>query len=233
MIIFSIMGTFRATERLTQEDWERLYQARKHGATYGEMCGLVGINKTSWCHISKMYFRYHSSREREERRKSLKKEQIRFIERSKEQAVRLSGLGMTLAEVASFIGVSTKHLDELMDEDPVFKHHYVNAPLKSDCEVVSALRKRALGFSYVTESETEIFDRNGNSIGKTKVKSKRLSPPNIKAHEIWLVNRRNWRLNAKENPEDHDSKAIEYDIREKMFDENLSEPLNEESKEDQ
>ena len=154
------------------------------------------------------------------------------LEKSKEQAIRLSGLGMTSTEVASYIGISERQLAELMEEDSVFKHSYETAPLKSDSEVISALRKRALGYSYVTETETEILDRNGNSIGKTKVKSKRVSPPNIKAHEIWLVNRRNWRLNTEEVPVNHDAKAIEYDIREKMFDESLNETANEESKEE-
>lgn len=226
------MATFKILERLTKEDWERLYQARKHGATYAEMCLLIGIGIKSWHLISREYASYHAAREREDRKKTFKKEQLKFVEKSKEQAIRLSGLGMTIVEVASYIGISESQLVDLMEEDLVFKHNYETAPLKSDSEIISALRKRALGYTYMTETETEILDRNGNSIGKTKVKSKRVSPPNIKAHEIWLVNRRNWRLNTEEVPVNYDAKAIEYDIREKMFDESLNETANEESKEE-
>lgn len=107
-----------------------------------------------------------------------------------DQARRLTLMGSTIAELATFFEVGKTSVERWMEERPSFRAAIVGARDIADTKVVMSLRRRALGYSY-TERETVTDDKGGT---KVKVVEKRMHP-DVVAQIFWLKNRQSekWR----------------------------------------
>ena len=96
----------------------------------------------------------------------------------------LARLGMTNLQMAEEMGISEQSFYNWQKEHVEFFEALTEGKSESDAKVVSALFKRAMGFSY---TEREVV-RNGEKVVKQKATEKFI-PPDIGAIKLWLCNR--------------------------------------------
>lgn len=98
--------------------------------------------------------------------------------------------GLTDAQIAHNIGVSTKTLYEWENRYSTIREAIKKGKAPVDIEVENALLKRALGYEY-TEERIEISAKDGRKI----VQTVKHVPPDVGAIVYWLKNRKReyWR----------------------------------------
>lgn len=108
-------------------------------------------------------------------------------------------LGATDLEVAQFLGVTERTINRWKVDYPGFGKALTLGKAGPDARVEKALYHRAIGYSH---PEEQIFCAFGTV---TRVKTTKHYPPDTKAADIWLKNRRkDWRYDPARPPEDDD-----------------------------
>lgn len=103
--------------------------------------------------------------------------------------LRCCAQGMTDAEIARIIGVSPNLLWKWRQLKPELKDAMAHWRAHADDRVVRALYERAIGYTY----EAEVIKVIGERV--VRVKTLEHVPPDVRAAETWLLNRRagEWR----------------------------------------
>lgn len=120
-----------------------------------------------------------------------------------EQAKKLSMLGLTDAEMASFFEVAESTFHLWKKEHPSFSESLKGGKTLADAEVAASLHHRALGYSH---PEDDIRVVNGEIVITPTIKH---YPPDTTAGIFWLKNRQRekWR-DKPEAEEPGDSDAV-------------------------
>lgn len=105
-----------------------------------------------------------------------------------EAACNYAGLGATMEQIASYLGVERMTFYNWLDAMPELKKDMAEAKEKMDNEVVKSTLQNALGY---WQDETQVFIYRGQIIEK---KVKKFYPPNPVSQKFWLINRQraNW-----------------------------------------
>jgi transcriptional regulator with XRE-family HTH domain len=116
-----------------------------------------------------------------------------------QQAEKLTELGATDRELASFFGVSISTIWEWTSRHPEFSSSLKGAKAAFDDRIERSLAQRALGYSYEAE---KIFNYQGEIIRTTYTEH---VPPDPTSMIFWLKNRRRteWR-DRRNEPEPDD-----------------------------
>jgi len=101
----------------------------------------------------------------------------------KKQVIKLALLGCTDKEICSFIEVDESTMTRWKQKDSKFYTSLKEAKLNSDLEVISSLRKRAIGYE---EEDTKIFNDQGTPL--VVPYTKKVAPDPTSAI-FWLKNR--------------------------------------------
>lgn len=120
-------------------------------------------------------------------------------------AYKLALLGLIDAELAIFFGVSESTLNRWKHAHPEFSESIRRGKAIADAEVVEALYRSAVGFSY-EESVVKEFN------GKIEViKTTKHRPPNTTAMIFWLRNRQpnKWSNNPSPINEDEEATPVQ------------------------
>lgn len=98
--------------------------------------------------------------------------------------------GLTDAQLAHNIGVSTKTLYEWENRYSTIREAIKKGKAPVDIEVENALLKRALGYEYM-EERIEVSEKDGRKV----IQTTKTVPPDTTAQIFWLKNRRpdKWR----------------------------------------
>lgn len=98
--------------------------------------------------------------------------------------------GLTDAQLAHNIGVSTKTLYEWENRYSTIREAIKKGKAPVDIEVENALLKRALGYEYM-EARIEVSEKDGRKV----IQTTKTVPPDTTAQIFWLKNRRpdKWR----------------------------------------
>lgn len=110
--------------------------------------------------------------------------------------------GLLDTDIADFFSIPVSTLDTWKRENPEFKEAIFQGKEGSDMQVVSALFRKATGF---TEEVTKIDNKGGVHYVNEYF------PPDTKAINIWLNNRRpdNWKANrSQQNQGTHTVKRV-------------------------
>lgn len=113
----------------------------------------------------------------------------KFSDRVGEKILELYRQGKTDQQVADFIGIHVRTLENWKYNDQEFLWATKEAKEIADDLVEASLLARALGYSH---PEEKVFQYEGQIITH---ESQKHYPPDVKAQEIWLRNRRpkDWR----------------------------------------
>ncbi len=113
-----------------------------------------------------------------------------YIEEYNEQAYKLCLLGAIDVEMSDFFGVSEVTLNAWKKKYPKFLKSLSDGKIKADAQVASSLYKKANGYDY--EEDKSYITKDGVKVDYTDTKH---YPPDTKACEHWLNNRRrqNWK----------------------------------------
>lgn len=126
-----------------------------------------------------------------------------------EQAEKLTMLGMTDAQLASFFGVTERTINGWKADHEEFFHALKDGKAVADANVAVSLYKRATGYSH---DAVKIFNDQGAPLVVPYVEH---YPPDTTACIFWLKNRRpsDWR-DKRENEDDTESedaiRVVEY-----------------------
>lgn len=101
-----------------------------------------------------------------------------------EQAYKLSLLGHTDKEMATFFEVCEATINNWKSSYPEFLASIKRGKEETDMEIAESLRHQALGYFY--EEENEMMGENGKPV---KFKNKRWSGRDFRATRFWLMNR--------------------------------------------
>ncbi|MBO4120273.1 terminase [Cupriavidus gilardii] len=115
-----------------------------------------------------------------------------------EQARKLALMGATDKDLAAFFEVTERTINRWKKDYPEFCQSLTRGKVLADAEVAASLYERAVGFRHPDVSIHVV----GGKIRKVKVE--RVYPPEVKAADLWLRNRRPdlWRRDP--DPKDTD-----------------------------
>ena len=104
-------------------------------------------------------------------------------------------------EILKVLGLTATQANKYELWFPDFRNAITQGFISTTVAVENALIKAAKGFEYEEQEFTEDFDRNQNLVRKRKKTVKKYSPPNVKAAELYLLNRDpdNWKKASVEN----------------------------------
>lgn len=108
-----------------------------------------------------------------------------------EQATKLAKLGATDFEIAEFFGVSDRTLRTWKHKEAGFAAALVLGKEEADNRVERALYQRAVGYSYEAE---KVMQFEGEVVRADTVEH---IPPDVKAAEYWLNNRKGYDWKSK------------------------------------
>ena len=125
----------------------------------------------------------------------------KYLDSFVEDAYKLSLLGLIDRELAFFFGISESTLNRWKHRYPEFEKSIKRGKAIADTEVVEALYRSAIGFSY-EESVVKEFN------GKVEViKTTKHRPPNPTAMIFWLRNRQPDKWSNNPQPKDNETVA--------------------------
>lgn len=113
---------------------------------------------------------------------------------------------MNLAQIAKKLGVARSTLCKYKKQYPELEAALVAAQDEFVEELRSAIKRRALGYSWDEVQTTESFDENGNSTGRTVKTTVRHVPPDLGSAHLLLKNL---------DPDWHDADMVTIKQREK------------------
>ena len=125
----------------------------------------------------------------------------KYKEEYAELAYKLSLLGAIDAQLAQLLEISESTLNNWKHEHPEFLESIKKGKEIADVEVVEALRKRAIGYSY-EEVKTEESDQGNKRTVTTKAVI-----PDTTAQIFWLRNRQPDKWTNNPIPDDQDQVA--------------------------
>lgn len=106
------------------------------------------------------------------------------------QTKRLCEMGMTNREIADFFQVSVHTIHRWRANYPEFAEAFVTGKELADDRVERALYNRAIGYSYDSEKIVTISLGKNAGTAIERVPIVEHVPPDVKAAELWLKNRR-------------------------------------------
>lgn len=139
--------------------------------------------------------------------------------------------GLTMEEVAGVLAVPLPTITQLwFRDDPDLKASCDFARQRADLEVMTAVRRRAIGYTLEHQEETteevlvDAQDEDGVTVQVPAVKRRTLrTRKHITAHpssqKLWLVNRRGWVTDNPGSSPNVDDERVEYDVREALYQE--------------
>jgi hypothetical protein len=216
---------------LTDEHLEIAWNIRKNGGNWKAVRDAFGISIPVFARYKISVMKYVAYKERTSRVPEHERKRIERVNKMRIEAVKLHGLGLNNKEVALHLGISERTFAYWLEEDANFRHEYDTIQETYNNEIILALRKRATGFVASSTTTTELYDRSGNRIGKTVSRTKKPVLPSIKAHELWLVNKKNWTTKSEKATCNTDENTVEFDIREKAMEDDESEETKEDNDE--
>lgn len=106
-----------------------------------------------------------------------------------EKVEKLASYGLTQKEIADFLGIAGKTLDNRIASDEEFVRALKEGKIKADSRVAESLYNRAIGYSH---PEEKIFCHDGQIVRTETIKH---YPPDPTSMIYWLKNRRTdlWR----------------------------------------
>lgn len=109
--------------------------------------------------------------------------------------------GKDKEQILNILGLTASKANKYELWFPDFRNAITQGVISTTVAVENALIKAAKGFEYEEEEFTEDFDRNKNLVRQRKRTVKKYSPPNIKAAELYLLNRdsEHWKKASVEN----------------------------------
>jgi len=130
------------------------------------------------------------------------------------------GRGATLPKVAALLNVPLPTVTYWQELDPDLKVELEVVRDLHDLRIVEALERRALGYELDVEETREEsgVGQGGLPISKEVVtKSVRHLPGSVEAQKLWLKNRLGWSDTPTTGTAD--ATEVEYDVRERLYDE--------------
>ncbi len=178
-------------------DYYRAYRMKKAGQRDEDVAKMLGVCHASYdrhkADFHQWYKNFHKLEEDRARdEKSRGGSKITMTPKMAEQLVRLAECGFTDMRVCELMGVSQSTLFSWRQIDFEFGEKYRKAKQLADAEVVSALKKRALGFTATSRIETTTLNRAGVVLSRTVQTQTNEIAPNVGALRFWLINRQNW-----------------------------------------
>jgi hypothetical protein len=119
-----------------------------------------------------------------------------------EQARKLCLLGATDKEMAAFFGVVEKTINNWKTNVPEFLQSIRDGKEIADMEIAASLNKRATGFEYIEQQAIKVKEvqyENGKRVSEIEhvevIPTLKVEPPDARAAQFWLKNRRShiWR----------------------------------------
>jgi hypothetical protein len=105
---------------------------------------------------------------------------------------KLSAYGYTMPEIAKTLDISVTLLYEWIKKFPKFAYAIENGKSTADKEVIAALHKKCIGYSYFEEYFEPIKSAKTGKPTKKMIISKKIKKriqPDIQSIEFWLCNR--------------------------------------------